>query len=72
MKIKKSLQIDRNLHQKLRLFCAINDVTISAISSMRDEGQSIRKIAKELNLGVGTVHKACSEMVVQNNEVATA
>ena len=50
----------------------LNDVTISAISSMRDEGQSIRKIAKELNLGVGTVHKACSEMVVQNNEVATA
>ena len=50
----------------------LNDVTISAISSMRKEGQSIRKIAKELNLGVGTVHKACSEMVVQNNEVATA
>ena len=50
----------------------LNDVTISAISSMREEGQSIRKIAKELNLGVGTVHKACSEMVVQNNEVATA
>lgn len=50
----------------------LKDVTISAISSMRDEGQSIRKIAKELNLGVGTVHKACSEMVVQNNEVATA
>ena len=50
----------------------LNDVTISAISSMSDEGQSIRKIAKELNLGVGTVHKACSEMVVQNNEVATA
>ena len=47
-------------------------MTISAISSMREEGQSIRKIAKELNLGVGTVHKACSEMVVQNNEVATA
>ena len=31
MKIKKSLQIDRNLHQKLRLFCAINDVTISEV-----------------------------------------
>ena len=31
MKIKKSLQIDRNLHQKLRLCCAINDVTISEV-----------------------------------------
>ena len=31
MKTKKSLQIDRNLHQKLRLFCAINDVTISEV-----------------------------------------
>ena len=31
MKIKKSLQIDRNLHQKLRLFCAINSVTISEV-----------------------------------------
>ena len=50
----------------------LNDLTISAISSMRYEGQSIRKISKELNLGVETIHKACSEMVVQNNKVATA
>ena len=31
MKIKKSLQIDAKLHQKLRLYCAINDFTISEI-----------------------------------------
>lgn len=31
MKTKKSLQIDKSLHQKLRLFCAINDVTISEV-----------------------------------------
>ena len=31
MKIKKSLQIDSKLHQKLRLYCAINETTISEI-----------------------------------------
>ncbi len=31
MKVKKSLQIDAKLHQKLRLYCAINDTSISKI-----------------------------------------
>ena len=50
----------------------LNDVTISKISHMRDEGFSMRKIAKELNLGVATVHKCCSDLVVQNNDVVSA
>ena len=66
--IKRALENGAKFVRKTKL----NDVTVSAINQMRDEGDSIRKIASELNLGVATVHKVCSEMVMQNKEVVSA
>jgi len=66
--IKRALENGAKFGRKTKL----NDVTVSAINQMRDEGDSIRKIASELNLGVATVHKVCSEMVMQNKEVVSA
>ena len=66
--IKRALENGAKFGRKTKL----NDVTVSAINQMRDEGDSIRKIASELNLGVATVHKVCSEMVMQNKEDVSA
>ncbi len=38
----------------------LDEATISTISDMRKQGQSIRKIAKQVNLGIATVHKVCT------------
>ena len=35
----------------------INDALKTSIKFMRDKGVGIKKIAKELNVGVGTVYK---------------
>ena len=40
------------------------------IRSLRDQKQSMRKIASQLNISVATVHKACSEMVVEKTGAA--
>ena len=37
------------------------------IETLRSEGLAMRKIAKQLNISVATVHKACSEKVVENS-----
>ena len=31
MKVTKSLQIDRNIHQRLRIFCALHDMKINDV-----------------------------------------
>jgi len=36
------------------------------IETLRSEGLAMRKIAKQLNISVATVHKACSEKVAEN------
>ncbi len=66
--IKRALENGAKFGRKTKL----NRQTVKEITYLREKGLSIRKIAKELNLGVATVHKACSEMVVQNNEVLSA
>ena len=40
------------------------------IRSLRGQKQSMRKIASQLNISVATVHKACSEMVVEKTGAA--
>ena len=54
--IKRALENGAKFGRKSKL----NDKTISLITNMREQGLSIRKIANELQLGVATIHKACS------------
>ena len=37
------------------------------IETLRSEGLAMRQIAKQLNISVATVHKACSEKVAENS-----
>ncbi len=60
--IKRALDNGAKFGRKSKL----NDKTVSEITSLREKGQSMRKIAKELKISVATVHKACSEKVVEN------
>ena len=39
----------------------INDALVTSINFMRDKGIGIKKIAKELNVGVGTVYKVIEQ-----------
>tara|TARA_B100000767_G_scaffold275540_1_gene313162 strand:+ start:1350 stop:1961 length:612 start_codon:yes stop_codon:yes gene_type:complete len=66
--IKRALDNGAKFGRKSKLTSA----TLSQISSFREQGLSMRKISKELNISVATVHKGCSEMVVQNNDILTA
>ena len=60
--IKRALDQGAKFGRKTKL----NQKTLDAISDMRSNGLSMRKIATEMNISVATVHKACSEMVVAN------
>lgn len=40
----------------------VNDGTIAAIKLLREKGMSIRKIAKELQIGVGTIYRLQEEV----------
>ena len=54
--IKRALENGAKFGRKTKL----DKATISTISDMRKQGQSIRKIAKQVNLGIATVHKVCT------------
>ena len=54
--IKRALENGAKFGRKTKL----DEATISTISDMRKQGQSIRKIAKQVNLGIATVHKVCT------------
>ena len=45
----------------------INDALITSINFMREKGVGIKKIAKELNIGVGTVYKVINPPVSDFN-----
>ena len=45
---------------------------LNKIHSFRKQGLSMRQISKELDLSVATVHKGCSEKVVENSRCSTA
>lgn len=45
---------------------------LNKIHSFREQGLSMRQISKELDLSVATVHKGCSEKVVENSRCSTA
>tara|TARA_B100000941_G_scaffold266560_1_gene221936 strand:- start:2801 stop:3412 length:612 start_codon:yes stop_codon:yes gene_type:complete len=45
---------------------------LNKIHSFREQGLSMRQISKELDLSVATVHKGCSEKVVENRRCSTA
>jgi DNA invertase Pin-like site-specific DNA recombinase len=54
--IRRALENGAKFGRKTKL----DEATISTISDMRKQGQSIRKIAKQVNLGIATVHKVCT------------
>jgi DNA invertase Pin-like site-specific DNA recombinase len=54
--IRRALENGAKFGRKTKL----DEATISTISDMREQGQSIRKIAKQVNLGIATVHKVCT------------
>ena len=45
---------------------------LNKIHLFREQGLSMRQISKELDLSVATVHKGCSEKVVENSRCSTA
>ena len=45
---------------------------LNKIHSFREQGLSMRQISKELDLSVATVHKGCSEKVVENSRCSGA
>ena len=45
---------------------------LNKIHSFREQGLSMRQISKELDLSVATVHKGCSEKVVENSRCSSA
>jgi DNA invertase Pin-like site-specific DNA recombinase len=64
--IKKALEKGAKFGRKSKL----DKKVLAEISSLREQGLSMRGIAKQLNISVATVHKGCSEMVAENQVLA--
>tara|TARA_B100001057_G_scaffold16077_1_gene15168 strand:+ start:228 stop:839 length:612 start_codon:yes stop_codon:yes gene_type:complete len=66
--IRRALESGAKFGRKSKLSKSV----LTQIHSLREQGQSMRQISKELDISVATVHKGCSEKVVENRQCSTA
>jgi len=66
--IRRALESGAKFGRKSKLSKSV----LTRIHSLREQGQSMRQISKELDISVATVHKGCSEKVVENRQLSTA
>ena len=66
--IRRALESGAKFGRKSKLSKSV----LTQIHSLRGQGQSMRQISKELDISVATVHKGCSEKVVENRQCSTA
>ena len=66
--IRRALESGAKFGRKSKLSKSV----LTQIHSLREQGQSMRQISKELDISVATVHKGCSEKVVENRQLSTA
>jgi DNA invertase Pin-like site-specific DNA recombinase len=65
--IRRALENGAKFGRKSKLTKAV----VNKIFNLRQEGLSMRKISKEMDLSLATVHKACSEKVVEKTGTLT-
>lgn len=66
--IRRALESGAKFGRKSKLSKSV----LNKIHSFREQGLSMRQISKELDLSVATVHKGCSEKVVENSRCSSA